>query len=227
MKIAIVTGANRGLGRGTAKALSEKGFRLILLGRKRAELEAVKKELGGEKEASVVELDLSNPASIESAASEVKRLAPEGIDLLINNAGVFLEKGGAYDVKKTQETLQINTLGPLQFSMELAPLLKKKKANVVNVSSGMGGLAEMGSGYPAYRLSKAALNAVTRVLSEEWKDSGVKVNSVCPGWVKTDMGGEGAERSIPEGVNSILYAALLEKDGPTGGFFRDGKKLAW
>lgn len=227
MKIAAVTGANRGLGKGTARALVQNGYEVLLLGRNRDALETVKRELPPGTCLGVIELDLSEPSSIERAASEVKRLAPDGLDLLVNNAGVLLDRDGNYDAAKARDTLQINTLGPLQLSMALAPLLIKRRANVVNVSSGMGGLAEMGGGYPGYRISKAGINAVTRYLSQEWKSAGVRVNSVCPGWVKTDMGGAGAERSIEEGVKSILFAALLDANGPTGGFFRDGKPLAW
>ncbi len=214
MKIAAITGANRGLGKGTALALAAKGYRLILLGRSKVSLEAVKKELPAQSVLGMVELDLAQPGSIERAAAEVNRLVPDGLDLLVNNAGVFLEKNEEFHVDHIRDTVQINTLGPLQFSMALASALARRRANVVNVSSG-------------YRVSKAGLNAVTRYLSEEWKGRGVRVNSVCPGWVKTDMGGEGAERTIAEGVKSILFAALLESDGPTGGFFRDGKRLDW
>ncbi len=227
MKIAAITGANRGLGKGTALALAAKGYRLILLGRSKVSLEAVKKELPAQSVLGMVELDLAQPGSIERAAAEVNRLVPDGLDLLVNNAGVFLEKNEEFHVDHIRDTVQINTLGPLQFSMALASALARRHANVVNVSSGMGSLTEMNGGYPGYRVSKAGLNAVTRYLSEEWKGRGVRVNSVCPGWVKTDMGGEGAERTIAEGVKSILFAALLESDGPTGGFFRDGKRLDW
>lgn len=225
-KIALVTGAARGLGWGTALALAKQDFHLGLLGRDAVKLEARKREIenaGGE--ASVFALDLSDPASIERAVAEVNGTFSGGVHVLVNNAGIFPEKDGAYDRAKVEQTLQTNTLGPLQFSMGLASLLRKGNANVVNVSSGMGGLTEMAGGYPAYRISKTALNAVTRYLSQEWK--GLRVNSVCPGWVKTDMGGAGAERELAEGVASILWAATLPESGPTGGFYRDGKPLAW
>jgi NAD(P)-dependent dehydrogenase (short-subunit alcohol dehydrogenase family) len=223
-KIAAVTGANRGLGWGTAQALAGRGYRLILLGRNLPALEAKAKEIPG---ARAVALDLANPESIEKAAQEVRAIAPEGLDILVNNAGVFLEKNGAYSPEEVRDTLQINTLGPLQLSVALGDLLHRRTGAVVNVSSGMGQLSEMNGGYPGYRISKTALNAVTRYLSEEWKESGVRVNSICPGWVRTDMGGAQAERSVEEGVASILYAALLPKGGPTGGFFRDGKRIDW
>lgn len=225
-KIALITGAARGLGWGTALALSKESYHVGLLGRDLRKLEARKKEiLSAGATASVFSLDLSDPASIARAVAEVTAEFPGGVHLLVNNAGIFLEKNGAYETALVRDTLQTNTLGPLQLTLGLEGVLKKGKANVVNVSSGMGGLAEMGGGYPGYRLSKAALNAVTRYLSQEWPE--LRVNSVCPGWVRTEMGGENADRSLDEGVASILWAATLAGDGPTGGFFRDGKPLAW
>jgi len=225
-KIALVTGSARGLGWGTALALANKGYHVALLGRDAGKLEGRKKEIettGGS--ATVFRLDLSEVTSIDHAIVEVKRAYSGGIHVLVNNAGIFPEKAGAYDRAMTEEVMQVNALGPLQFTLGLAGPLAAGNANVVNVSSGMGGLTEMGAGYPAYRLSKCALNAATRYLSQEWKS--LRVNSVCPGWVKTDMGGDSADRSIEEGVASILWAALLSEKGPTGGFFRDGKPLAW
>lgn len=225
-RIAAVTGAARGLGWGTAKALARNGFHVALLGRdqhrlaeRRSELEAA----GGR--ATVIPLDLADPSSVDRAAEAVNRAFPGGLHVLVNNAGIFPEKSGDYDPRLVRDTMQVNALGPLQFSLALAHVLQMARANVVNVSSGMGGLTEMNGGYPAYRLSKVALNGVTRYLSQEWP--GVRVNSVCPGWVKTDMGGTGATRTVEEGVASILWAALLPEGGPTGGFYRDGKALAW
>jgi NAD(P)-dependent dehydrogenase (short-subunit alcohol dehydrogenase family) len=172
-------------------------------------------------------LDLSDDTSIEKAAGAIRELYPDGLDLLVNNAGMFPEDAGAFPPEQVRRAFQTNALGPLQFSLLLGPLLAKRRGVVVNVSSGMGALHDMGPGHPAYRISKTALNAVTRYLSQEWLASGVRVNSVCPGWVRTDMGGPGANRSVEEGVNSILWAAHVPADGPTGGFFRDGKRLDW
>lgn len=227
-KVAVITGANRGLGLGTAQALAKQGYDLVLLGRRMTDLKSRAQELGKEGiKAEAVELDLSRPESIEEAGAEIKRLHPDGVDVLVNNAGVFLEREPGYDAKKVQETLQTNTLGPLQFAMALHNLLKKKKGVVVNLSSGMGQLTYMDGGTPGYRISKTALNAVTRYLSQEWKEDGVRVNSVCPGWVKTDMGGPEAQRSLDEGVSGIVWAATLPENGPSGGFFRDGKPIEW
>lgn len=227
-KVAVITGATRGLGWGCAEALAAKGYLVALLGRDPKKLEERVAELKKkDQQAKAFAVDMADPASIEKASALLLAEYKDGIDVLINNAGVLLDAEGGYSREKVETTLRTNTLGPLQLSVALAPLVAKRKGNIVNVSSGMGELHAMGPGYPGYRISKTALNAVTCWLSAEWKGKGVRVNSVCPGWVKTDMGGAGAERSIPEGVSSILWAAFLEEGGPTAGFFRDGKPLAW
>lgn len=226
-RIVIITGSTRGLGWGTAQALAKKGFTVALLGRNPAKLEERARELREQaEEVYFFPLDLAETASIKNASRWVAETFPDGFDLLVNNAGIFAEANAApYSSEKTALTMQVNTLGPLQLTSAIMPLLARRHGNVVNVSSGMGSLTEMDAGYVGYRLSKAALNAATRVLSQEWP--ACRVNSVCPGWVRTDMGGPGAERSIEEGVSSILWAALLGKDGPSGGFYRDGKPLPW
>lgn len=219
-KIAVVTGASRGLGLGTARALREEGFELILLGRKRDTLAGPATELGGH----AVVMDLGDRDSIARAAAEVRSLAGDGINLLVNNAGVFLEKEGA-GADQVDRSVQTNALGPLQFTLALGDLLRKRGGVVVNVSSGMGSLKDAGPCFAGYRISKTALNAVTRNLAQEWPE--LRVNSVCPGWVRTEMGGPHAERSLEQGVASILWACHVPADGPTGGFFRDGKALEW
>lgn len=218
-KIAVVTGATRGLGLGAAQALAKEGFQVIMLGRNFEKLAAKAKDL----RATPVELDLLKNDSVERAAKEVAKLCPEGIDVLINNAGVLLDREG-WDYQSLQDTVTTNALAPMYFTKLLHPLLAKRRAHVVNVSSGMGQLSEMGPGYAAYRVSKTAMNAFTKNFSQEWRAAGIKVNSVCPGWVKTDMGGSGADRELSEGVASILFATQTEE---SGGFFRDGKRLDW
>jgi NAD(P)-dependent dehydrogenase (short-subunit alcohol dehydrogenase family) len=227
-KTAVITGATRGLGLGCAEALAEKGYLVYLLGRDPKRLEEAQRAFSAkDRQAKTVTVDLADPLSIEKASAQLLQECASGIDVLINNAGILIDAEGGYSREKVATTLQTNTLGPLQLAVALAPLVAKRRGNIVNVSSGMGELHAMGAGYPGYRISKTALNGVTCWLSAEWSGKGVRVNSVCPGWVKTDMGGAGAERSIPEGVKSILFAALLEEGGPTAGFFRDGKKLEW
>jgi NAD(P)-dependent dehydrogenase (short-subunit alcohol dehydrogenase family) len=228
-KIAVVTGANRGIGAGVAEALSAQGYSLELLGRNVKALEekaAAIRARGGE--AAVWSLDLADSASIEEAGAELKRRHHDGIHVLVNNAGMYIEREGApYDANAVRDTLQTNTLGPLQLAVAVGPLLKKTRGVLVNISSGMGALKEMAGGSPGYRISKTALNAVTRYLAAEWKDSGVRVNSIDPGWVQTEMGGPGAQRSVDEAVKGIVWAATLPEGGPTGGFFLDGKAIDW
>ncbi len=218
-KIAVVTGTSRGLGLGTAEALAKEGFHVIMLGRNIEKLSTKAKEF----RATPIELDLLKSDSIEKAAKKIVALCPDGIDVLVNNAGVLLDREG-WNYQSLQDTVTTNALAPMYFTKLLHPLLAKRRAHVVNVSSGMGQLSEMGTGYAAYRISKTAMNAFTKNFSQEWRGADIKVNSVCPGWVKTDMGGSGADRELSEGVASILFATRTEE---TGGFFRDGKRLDW
>ena len=156
------------------------------------------------------------------------------LDVLINNAGIFPDptpgKGqdSVFDARleTVRRGLETNTVAPLRLCQILIPLMQGK-GRVVNVSSGMGQLSEMNGCCPGYRLSKTALNAVTRIFAEEMRQTGVKVNSVCPGWVRTDMGGPGANLSVEEGTAGILWAATLPEDGPSGGFFRNCEPIPW
>ena len=125
-------------------------------------------------------------------------------------------------------TLKTNLYGPLLLAQELAPLMKQQHfSRFVNISSGMGQLSEMEGRMPAYRISKTALNALTRILAAETRGYNILVNSICPGWVRTDMGGPQAERTVEQGASGIIWAATLPNDGPTGGFFRDGQPIPW
>jgi NAD(P)-dependent dehydrogenase (short-subunit alcohol dehydrogenase family) len=131
-------------------------------------------------------------------------------------------------MEKVHDTLQTNLLGPWRVSQAFLPLLKRgDSARIVNVSSGSGSLSSMSGGTPAYGVSKAALNALTIKMADELRGSGILVNAVCPGWVRTDMGGSSATRSVEEGAKSVIWAVTLPDDGPTGGFFRDGNKVEW
>lgn len=233
MKVALITGANRGLGLAATKELSKKGYRVIMTARDRQEGEIVQKDLVKEGfEVDFLQLDVTDSKSIEGLAKHVEKKYGQ-LDVLINNAGIFSKaendlqtfKAGAGEIKKTFIT---NTIGPFEMCQHFIPLMQKKGyGRVVNVSSGMGQLAEDATGYPAYRISKTALNMVTKIFANETKGSDILVNSVCPGWVRTDMGGENAHRSLQEGVYGLVWAATLPTGGPTGGFFRDGKKLDW
>jgi NAD(P)-dependent dehydrogenase (short-subunit alcohol dehydrogenase family) len=180
---------------------------------------------------TAVALDVSDPDSIERAVEQVST-SPGELDVLVNNAGIGLDfgvSGTEPDFEKIQQTLGTNLFGAYRLTVALLPLLRRSPhSRIVNVSSGMGGVAEMGGWSPGYRLSKAGLNAVTRILSTELEGDGFKVNSACPGFVKTDMGGPmGAQKSPKDGAAGIVWLATLPDDGPTGGFFRDGKPVAF
>lgn len=233
MSIAVVTGANRGLGFAVSEGLAEKGNTVIMTARDLRSLSDSAGKLKAKNyDIHTVELDVSDFNSIESALKQIISKFKR-IDILVNNAGV-LRSGMEEDddleelCDSMMESFQTNSIGPALMIKTVLPLMKKNNfGRIVNVSSGMGGLTEMDGGHLAYRASKAALNVVTRVYSNDVKGSDILINSVCPGWVKTEMGGAGANRELPEGAASILWAAFLPKDGPTGGFFRDGKALAW
>jgi NAD(P)-dependent dehydrogenase (short-subunit alcohol dehydrogenase family) len=231
--VALVTGANRGIGREVARQLAERGYRVLLSARDAAQAVAVAADVAQSTAGTVtpVTLDVSDPASIERAAEQVTG-DPGRLDVLVNNAGVGLDfgvSGVTPDFEKIQRTLETNFFGAYRLTIALLPLLRASQhPRLVNVSSGMGGVAEMGGWSPGYRVSKASLNAMTRILSTELAEQGFKVNSACPGFVKTDMGGPmGAQKSVQDGAAGIVWLATLPDDGPTGGFFRDGAPVVF
>ncbi len=173
-------------------------------------------------------LDVADQDSVEAFARGVAD-DPGRLDVLVNNAGIY-PAGAAVTTTRDEAraALEVNALGPWALTVALAPLLRRSPAGrVVNVSSEAGSLASMTDGHAPYAVSKAALNAATRLLADGLRRDGVLVNAVCPGWVRTDMGGSAATRSVAEGAASVLWAALLPDDGPTGGFFRDGRPVPW
>jgi NAD(P)-dependent dehydrogenase (short-subunit alcohol dehydrogenase family) len=229
-RIALVTGANRGLGFGTAQKLAELGYEVIATARDAEKGQKSTAKISGK--VHFHRLDSANTESIRAIEKFVREEFGR-LDVLVNNAGIFLEDFTKPSVFETTEamirkTFDTNTLGPFLLSQQLVPLMVKNNfGRVVNVSSGMGQLSECNGGYASYRLSKAALNMVTCVFAAQVKGKNILVNSVCPGWVKTDMGGAGAQRELEEGVASIVWAATLPDGGPSGGFFRDGKPIPW
>ncbi len=229
---AIITGANRGLGFETAKELGRKGYEIILCARdvEKAKKAARELESIGAK-ITPIALDVGSDASVEKFADFLQREVKE-VHVLVNNAGVYLDPKNNECLKTPveiiEQTFNTNAIGAYRMAQLIVPYMKNQKfGRIVNVSSGMGQLSEMDKGFPAYRMSKTALNALTKMLSAELSGSDILVNSVCPGWVKTDMGGPNAERSLEQGVYGIVWAATLPKGGPSGGFFRDGKALPW
>lgn len=234
--IAVVTGANRGLGLETCKQLARLGYQVILTSRNaekgQAAVEACRQE---GLDISYHALDVTDADSVSRLKEYIEKTFGR-LDVLVNNAGIFCEPmddnnpsaGSVFnaDLDHIRNSLETNTFGPLRVSQALIPLMKGR-GRVVNVSSGMGQLAEMNGGSTGYRLSKTGLNALTRIFADELKDTQIKVNSVCPGWVRTDLGGANAERSVAQGAETIVWAATLADDGPSGGFFRDKQAIAW
>ncbi|MFN7133883.1 MAG: SDR family oxidoreductase [Myxococcales bacterium] len=227
-RLAVVTGGNRGLGLETCRQLHARGLRVVLTARDEEKARDAAAQLG----VAHGVLDVEDHASLEAALAGVRaRFGP--IDVLVNNAGVALDEGSdpsvfTADLAAVRRNFEINTLGPLRLCQLVVPEMRARGyGRVVNVSSGMAALSEMNGGYPAYRLSKVGLNALTRIVADELGAGNVKINSVCPGWVRTDMGGPHATRDVAEGARGIVWAATLPDDGPTGGFFRDGQPIAW
>jgi NAD(P)-dependent dehydrogenase (short-subunit alcohol dehydrogenase family) len=229
--IALVTGANRGIGFEVCRQLAIAGCIVLLTARDARKAKAAADALSSAGRVEPLVLDVADANSIAKAAAEVARRHGR-LDILINNAGINYDTWETVenaDIDGTvTETIATNLLGPWRVCQAFLPLLRKSRAGrIVNVSSESGSLAHMGAGPPAYQITKAALNALTRTLAGELRGSRILVNSVCPGWVATDMGGAGAPRSVSEGAAGIIWAATLPDDGPSGGFFRDGKPLPW
>jgi len=234
-RVAVLTGARRGLGAATAEALARLGHHVVITARDEAAATATAARLAAAGlSAEGRALDVADDSSVAALFAWLSG-AWGRIDVLVNNAGAFFEGTPARDPARAFDVpaatvaaaFEANTLGAYRTMQRAVPLMNAAGyGRVVNVSSGLGGLAAMGGGYPAYRASKAAMNALTRIFHAAAGDN-VKVNSVCPGWVRTDMGGPHATRSIEEGIAGIVWAAPLPDAGPSGGFFRDGKPIPW
>lgn len=238
-RVAIISGASRGLGLETARLLGERGFDLVMLARGvDALIEAAD---GIARDTGITPLaiaaDVTVGADVRALAEQVASRYGRA-DVLINNAGVLLgpkdfaapEASSTLhaDPEMVAATLGVNVIGPLRMAQAFVPMMRVQRwGRIVNVSSGMGQLSDMGGSWPGYRMSKTALNALTRILAVELHGTGIKINSVCPGWCRTEMGGPDASRSAAEGARSIVWAALIDDDGPSGGFFRDGEALDW
>jgi NAD(P)-dependent dehydrogenase (short-subunit alcohol dehydrogenase family) len=230
-KVALVTGGNRGIGLEICRQLAKLGVRVVLGSRDAAKGVAAAAELiaaGVSVEAR--ELDVASEESIHDCMNWIRRDLSR-LDVLVNNAGIMVEEGDPDPEREIQiirDTIQTNVYGPLLLSRLATPIMKSRRyGRIVNLSSSMGSLAEMGSGYIAYRMSKAAINVVTRVVAAETQGMGILVNSVDPGWVQTEMGGRGASRTVQKGAETPVWLATLPDDGPTGGFFRDRKTISW
>jgi NAD(P)-dependent dehydrogenase (short-subunit alcohol dehydrogenase family) len=219
--VALVSGANRGIGAEIARQLAADHDFLVFAGSRHPDDVAAREGI------DPIPLDVTDQGTIDAARDRIE--GDQGrLDALVNNAGVYGDAVGAadYDLDGAHQVLEVNTFGPWRLIETFLPLLRKSDApRIVNVSSGAGQLSEMNGGHGAYRVSKAALNALTRTLA--WDERDIKINAMCPGWVRTDMGGSGAPRSVAEGADTAVWLATLRDDGPTGGFFRDRESIPW
>jgi NAD(P)-dependent dehydrogenase (short-subunit alcohol dehydrogenase family) len=230
-RVALVTGANRGLGFETSRQLLAKGVDVVLAGRDSQAIERARRELDRDQERSMaVAMDVTDPSSITRAHQVIVNRFGR-VDILVNNAAVLLfedEDALAIPAEGYQRTFDTNVFGVIDVCRIFAPgMARAGFGRIVNVSSRAGQLATMSTYAPAYSLSKAALNALTRILAETYRGTGVLVNSVDPGWVRTDMGGLSAPRSPQQGADTIVWLATLPESGPTGGFFHDRLAIEW
>jgi NAD(P)-dependent dehydrogenase (short-subunit alcohol dehydrogenase family) len=225
-KTILVTGGNRGIGLEICKTLAAQGHSVILGSRDLEKGKAAAARLKGNLQAR--QLDMADPESIRALAAALEKELPH-LDVLINNAGIISSSKGSLTVgmDELQATMQTNYYGPFLLSQLMVPLLRKSKSGrIVNVSSGMGALADLRGGYAAYSLSKTALNAMTIMMASELRGENVLVNAMCPGWVRTDMGGANANRSVEQGADTAVWLATADKV-PTGKFLRDRKEISW
>lgn len=231
-RVAVVTGANRGIGFEICRQLAQQGIHTVLTSRDAAKGEAAWRTLRDRGLPVTCQLlDVTNAQQIETLAAAVGKQFGR-IDILINNAGIMLDPRGSRlldsRLQTYRDTFETNVLGALALTQALLPLMQKRNyGRIVNLSSGQGQLSEMGGGTPAYRVSKTALNALTRIVAAETRATNILVNSMCPGWVKTDMGGPNAPRTAEQGADTAVWLATLPDGGPTGGFFRDRKPIPW
>ncbi len=238
-KIAVVTGSNRGIGLEIARQLAgQKDTKVILTSRDESKGKKARASLCQQGlDVEFRPLDVTDKESIKRLANDIEKTFGR-CDILVNNAGIFPDSSDAnfnkvpsifeIALETIEKAMATNVYGPLLLVQALVPLMKKNNyGRIVNLSSGLGQLTYMNAGYPAYRMSKTALNVLTRVLSEELRDFNILVNSMCPGWVKTDMGGPKATRSVAQGADTALWLATLPDTGVSGGFFRDRKEIPW
>ena len=228
-RVALISGGNRGIGREVVRELAALGYRVVIGSRDLQAGEEAARELG--ENVTACRLDVTDEESIvrcvASIAEEHGRL-----DVLVNNAGIT---GGGWstdavdaDLDEVRRTLETNLFGAWRLTEEALPLMRRNGyGRIVNVSSGMGQLSDMGGHSPGYRVSKTGLNVLTRMLTAELAGENILVNSVCPGWVRTDMGTQSARRSVEEGADTPVWLATLPDDGPRGGFFRDREPIPW
>ena len=230
-RIALITGANRGIGLETARQLLQRGFQVVIAARDSQKGETAAQAL----QAAVgsvrfLLLDVSSSQSIQSAAAQFGTIS-DRLDVLINNAAIYPDHGRSILTLSREllsETMQTNTLGPLELTQAVLPYLRRSKhPRVINVSSGYGQLDGLSPHEPAYCLSKLALNGLTLMLADVLRSERISVNSICPGWVRTEMGGPSAPRSVEEGADTAVWLADEAPQEITGKFFRDRSEIPW
>jgi NAD(P)-dependent dehydrogenase (short-subunit alcohol dehydrogenase family) len=229
--VALVTGANRGMGFETCRALAERGYQVVLTGRDQRLGQKAAQSLA-QQEFSVTHfvLDVTDGGSIQKLQQAVEERFG-GIDVLVNNAGIYPDEGRSVlevELETFHRTMETNFDGPLLLCQAWVPgMITRGYGRVVNVSSGLGQLSTMGDDAPAYSASKTALNALTRMVADAARGANVLVNAVDPGWVRTRMGGPTASRSVEQGIDTIVWLATLPDGGPTAGFFHDRQPIPW
>ncbi|QLK48772.1 short-chain dehydrogenase [Vibrio owensii] len=225
-RVAIVTGANRGLGKEVSRQLAEQGDIVIVTARQLSSAQQTVEELGLDN-LLAAQLDITNQESVDQLVEFVQQRF-SAVDVLINNAAIHYDTWQNVvnaDLNTVQEAMDTNVYGAWRMTHAFLPLLQNsQQARIVNVSSGAGAMKNLTGSTPAYSMSKIALNSLTLMLANQLKSSGILVNAVCPGWVATDMGGSGG-RPVVQGASGITWAANLPANGPTGGFFRDGEEI--
>ncbi len=231
-RVAVVTGGNRGIGLEIVRQLARQGVRVVLTARDVAKGEAARARLAAEGlDVALHALDVRDGGQARAAAVWVEARFGR-LDVLVNNAGVLPDPKGAraatVDPEVLREALETNVVGALAVTQACLPLMRRNGyGRIVNLSSELAQLASMGTGTPAYRVSKAGLNALTRTLAAELAGTNIKVNTMSPGWVRSDMGGPSAPRSLEQGADTAVWLATLPDDGPSGGFFKDRSPIAW
>ncbi|MEN8248599.1 MAG: SDR family oxidoreductase [Bacteroidota bacterium] len=225
-KVILVTGGNRGIGLETCRQLAEKGHRVIMGSRDKEKgfAQISKSNI----DVDVQQLDVREEEQINALSDYIVQQYGH-LDVLINNAAIYKNSSGALlaDIRKVKKTMKTNFYGPWRLIQILLPLLKQsKEGRIINISSSMGALTNMTGGYAGYRMSKSSLNSLTILLANELAHTSIKVNSVDPGWVRTEMGGANAERSEEEGADSVVWLAV-EPEIPNGKFILDRKVIPW
>ncbi|WP_028981713.1 SDR family NAD(P)-dependent oxidoreductase [Sporocytophaga myxococcoides] len=230
-QVAVVTGANRGIGLEISARLADLGFTVVFTSRDEAKgLQAMNGLIKSGRKFVFFKLDVTSKTDGRKLSEFLEKEYGK-VDVLFNNAAILPDENESavtVDLSMVSKTFETNTVGAFMVAQSVIPLMKKNNyGRIINISSGLGALNTMGGGYPAYRISKASLNAITRMLADELSPFNIIVNSVDPGWVKTDMGGPNASKTTAQAVDSILWLAQLPDNGPSGKFFRNKQEAPW